>query len=93
MPFPSVNLTYTHRGSSVVAVQGSQQDAVVPIPWTSADAALAERDAELQQKDATLLALQQRIPGLEGGVWHPTDNFWDLLDTTTIDTQACVNHA
>lgn len=57
-------------GLSLVAVQDSQQKGVVPIPWTTADAVLAYMDAELQQKDAMLLTLQQWIPGLEGEVRH-----------------------
>ena len=34
----------------MVAMQDSQQEGVVPTPWTSADAALADKDAQLQQK-------------------------------------------
>ena len=64
--------TYTHTPTSV-AVQDSRQEEVVPTPWTTADAALAERDAELQQKDAMLLTLLQRIPGLAGEVGHLND--------------------
>ena len=56
-----------------MAVQVSWQEEVVPTPWTSADAALAERDAELQQKDAMLFTLQQQILWLEGEVRHLND--------------------
>ena len=62
--------SFVHTSLTLVAVQVSRQEEVVPTPWTTADAALAEKDVELQQKDAMLLTLQQRIPGLEGKVGH-----------------------
>ena len=60
-------------GLSLLAVQSSQQEGVVPIPWTSADATLAEMDALLQQKGAMLLTLQQKTLRPEGEAQHLND--------------------
>lgn len=76
---------------AVALVADSRLEAVVPILWTTADAALAEKGVQLRHMmNAMLLTLQQKIPWLEGEVRQLNDNFRDLRDTTTNDTRSCL---
>ena len=65
----------------------SQGGAMVPTPLICADA-----DAELQQKDAMLLTLQQKTLGLEGEVRQQANNFSDVLDIIVTDTTMLQMH-